>query len=241
VAAVAFFLLVVIPFNQDYRAAARGAVMLSTRQAVAAAPVIAGQVMASDLSPAVLVQSADYLAQRIRTIDSPAIIMQRTPGQIPYSDPGQLAISPVIDLVPRILWPGKPVLSVGYQMSQEYYQLPPQVYTSSAITPEGDLYRHGGWIAAIAGMFLLGCGARVVDEVADLRRGTHGMFLIILLFPGLVQGASDCATLLAGIPATALLWLGAVALSFRRRGGKSATGGPAQSPPAHSRSLSSSA
>ena len=241
VAAVFFFLLVVIPFNQDYRAAARGAVILSTRQAIAAAPVIAGQVMASDLSPAVLVQSADYLAQRIRTIDSPAIIMQRTPGQIPYSDPGQLAISPVIDLVPRILWPGKPVLSVGYQMSQEYYQLPPQVYTSSAITPEGDLYRHGGWVVLIAGMFLLGCGARVVDEVADLRRGTHGMFLIILLFPGLVQGATDCATLIAGIPATALLWLGAVALSFRRRDGKSATGGPAQSPPAHSRSLSSSA
>jgi hypothetical protein len=241
VAAVAFFLLVVIPFNQDYRAAARGAVMLSTRQAIAAAPAIAGQVIASDLSPAVLAQSADYLAQRIRTIDSPAIIMQRTPGQIPYSDPGQLAISPVIDLVPRILWPGKPVLSVGYQMSQEYYQLPPQVYTSSAITPEGDLYRHGGWVVLIAGMFLLGCGARVVDEVADLRRGTHGMFLIILLFPGLVQGATDCATLLAGIPATALLWQGSVALSFRRRGAQSATGGPAQSPPAHSRSLSSPA
>lgn len=241
VAAVAFFLLVVIPFNQDYRAAARGAVMLSTRQAVAAAPAIAGQVLTSDLSPPVLMQSADYLAQRIRTIDSPAIIMQRTPGQIPYSSPGQLAVSPVIDLVPRILWPGKPVLNVGYQMSQEYYQLPPQVYTSSAITPEGDLYRHGGWVVLIAGMFLLGCGARVVDEVADLRRGAHGMFLIILLFPGLVQAATDCATLLAGIPATALLWLGAVALSFRRRGAPPATGGPAQSPPAHSRSLSSRA
>ena len=238
-ATVAFFLLVVIPFNQDYRAVARGEVMLSTRQAVAAAPAIAGQVLASDLSPAVLVQSADYLAQRIRTIDSPAIIMQRTPGQIPYSSPGQLAVSPVIDLVPRILWPGKPVLNVGYQMSQEYYQLPPQVYTSSAITPEGDLYRHGGWVVLIAGMFLLGCAARLVDEVADLRRGAHGMFLIILLFPGLVQAATDCATLLAGIPATALLWLGAVALSFRRRGVPTATGGPAQSPPVRSRSLSS--
>jgi hypothetical protein len=240
-AAVAVFLLVVIPFNQDYRAAARGAVMLSTREAVAAAPAIAGQVLANDISPAVLAQSADYLAQRIRTIDSPAIIMQRTPGQIPYSNPGQLAVSPVIDLVPRILWPGKPVLNVGYQMSQEYYQLPPQAYTSSAITPEGDLYRHGGWVVLIAGMFLIGCAARVVDEVADLRRSTHGMLLIILLFPGLVQAATDCATLLAGIPATALLWLGAVALSFRRRGAPPATGVPAQSPPARSRSLSSPA
>ena len=65
------------------------------------------------------------------------------------------------------------------------------------------------------------------------------MFLIILLFPGLVQAATDFATLLAGIPATALLWFGAVALSFRRRGAQPATDAPAQSPPAHSRSLSS--
>lgn len=213
--------------------------MLSTQQAVAAAPAIAGQVLASGFSPSVLGQSATYLAQRIRTIDSPAIIMQRTPGQIPYSNPGQLAVSPVINLVPRILWPGKPVLNVGYQMSQEYYQLPPQVYTSSAITPEGDLYRHGGWVVLIAGMFLLGCAARVVDEVADLRRSMHGTFLVILLFPGIVQAGDDFATLLAGIPGVALLWYVAVALSFRRRTARPAADEPAQSPRARSRSLSS--
>jgi hypothetical protein len=239
VVAVAFFLLAVVPFNQAYRAVARGQVRLSTQQAVAAAPAIAGQVLSSDLSPAVLAQSADYLAQRIRTIDSPAIIMQRTPGQIPYGNPGQLAVSPFIDLVPRILWPGKPVLNVGYQMSQEYYQLPPQAYTSSNITPEGDLYRHGGWVVLIVGMFLLGCGARVVDEAADLRRSVHGTFLIILLFPGIVQAGDDCATLLAGIPGMALLWYGVVALSFSRRTTRPAAGEPARLPRARSRSLSS--
>jgi len=241
VIAVAFFLLAVIPFNQAYRAAARGQVRLSTQQAVTAAPAIAGQVLAGDFSPSVLGQSAGYLAQRVRTIDSPAIIMQRTPGQIPYRDSGQLAVSPFIDLIPRIIWPGKPVLDVGYQMSQEYYQLPPEAYTSSDITPEGDLYRHGGWVVLIAGMFLLGCAARVLDEVADLRRNMHGTFLIILLFPGIVQAGDDCATLLAGIPAMALLWYGVVALSFRRRAARPAAVVPAQSPPAHSRSLSSPA
>jgi hypothetical protein len=217
--AVALFLLIVIPFNQAYRAAARGGeVTLSTREAVATAPAIASGVLASDFSPTVLGQSVNYLAQRIRTIDSPAIIMQRTPSQIPYSNPGQLAIAPVVDLIPRILWPGKPILDVGYQMSQEYYELPPQVYTSSDITPEGDLYRHGGWFAAIAGMFLIGCAARIIDEVTDLRRGIHGAFLIILLFPGLVQAGSDCATLLAGIPEMVLLWYAVTAISFTRRG-----------------------
>jgi hypothetical protein len=218
VAAVLFFLLIVIPFNQAYRDSARGGtVILSTGQAVAAAPAITGQVVARDLSPAVLSQSARYLAERIRTIDTPAIIMQRTPSEIPYASPGQLLIAPVVGLIPRIIWPGKPILTPGYQMSQEYYGLPPQVYTSSNVTPEADLYRHGGWVPLIVGMLLFGCAIRILDDLADLRRGVHGAFLVVLLFPDIVQAGSDCATLLAGIPGTILLWLAVVALSFTRR------------------------
>jgi hypothetical protein len=217
-AAVLIFLLIIIPFNAAYRASARGGVAtLSTSQAVAAAPAIAGRVVAGDVSLAVLSQSASYLAGRIRTIDTPAIIMQRTPSEIPYASSAQLLIAPVVDLIPRILWPGKPILTPGYQISQEYYQLPAQVYTSSNVTPEADLYRHGGWFPLIFGMFLLGCGIRILDEVADLRRGVHGAFLIVLLFPGIVQAGTDCATLLAGIPGMILLWLAVVWLSFPRR------------------------
>jgi hypothetical protein len=217
VAAVFCFLLIIIPFNQAYRASARGAVTLTTSQAAAAAPAIAGQVIASDISPAVLGTSVSYLAQRIRTIDTPAIMMQRTPSEIPYASPAQLLIAPVVDLIPRIVWPGKPILALGYQISQEYYQLPAQIYTSSDVTPEADLYRHGGWLPLVLGMFLLGCAIRIIDELTDLRRGAHGAFLIILLFPDIVQAGSDCATLLAGIPGMALLWLAVVATSFTRR------------------------
>jgi len=217
VAAVLFFLLIVIPFNQAYRASARGAVTLSTSEAVAAAPAIASQVAATDVSTAVLGESASYLAGRIRTIDTPAIITQRTPSEIPYTSPAQLLIAPVVDLIPRIIWPGKPILTPGYQISQEYFQLPAQIYTSSNVTPEADLFRHGGWFPLIFGMFLLGCAIRIIDEVADLRRGVHGAFLIILLFPDIVQAGSDCATLLAGIPGMVLLWLAVVTLSFTRR------------------------
>jgi hypothetical protein len=218
VSAVLFFLLIIIPFNQAYRTSARsGAATLSVSQAMSTAPAIAAQVVTGDLSTAVLRESADYLTQRIRTIDTPAIIMQRTPGEIPYANPGQLLIAPVVDLIPRILWPGKPILATGYQISQEYFWLPPQMYTSSEVTPEGDLYRHGGWFPLIFGMFLIGCGMRILDEVADLRRGVHGVFLIVLLFPGIVQAEWDCATLLAGIPGTVLLWLAVVAFSFSRR------------------------
>jgi hypothetical protein len=120
--------------------------------AIAAAPAVLGQVVTSDLSPAGLTRSADYLAQRIRTIDSPAIIVQRTPSQIPYGSGAELAQAPALDLIPRALWPGKPILAVGYQVSQQYYDLPASVYTASAVTPEGDLYRHGGWVPVVAGI-----------------------------------------------------------------------------------------
>jgi hypothetical protein len=217
VGAVLLFLLVVIPFNQAYRLSVRGAVTLSTGQAVAGAPAIASQVAATDLSTTVVGESFSFLAQRIRTIDSPAIIMQRTPSDIPYANPADLLIAPVADLIPRILWPGKPILTPGYQISQEYYDLPPTVYTSSEVTPEGDLFRHGGWFPLIVGMFLLGCVIRIIDEAADLRRGVHGAFLIILLFPSIVEAGTDSATLLAGIPGQVLLWLAVVTLSFTRR------------------------
>jgi hypothetical protein len=218
VAAVLFFLLLVIPFNLAYRASARSAsVTLSTGQALAAAPSILGQVAVSDLTPSVVGQSAAFLAERIRVIDSPAIIMQRTPAQIPYGSPAQLAEAPVIDVIPRVLWPGKPILAVGYQISQQYFEIPPGIYTSSDVTPEGDLYRHGGWVPLAAGMFLLGCGIRVLDDITDVRRSVHGTFLIILLFPGIVQAGSDWSTLLAGVPGMIVLWFGAVALSFTRQ------------------------
>jgi hypothetical protein len=216
-AAVLVFLLVIIPFNQAYRTTARGTVTLSTSQAIAAAPAVAAQVADSDISLAVLGESASYLSERIRTIDTPAIIMQQTPAQIPYASAGELLIAPFVDLIPRIVWPGKPILAPGYEISQEYYQLPANLYTSANVTPEGDLYRHGGWLPLIAGMFLLGCAIRIIDEAADLRRSVHGAFIVVLLFPVIVEAGTDCASLLAGIPGMVLLWLAVVSLSFTRR------------------------
>jgi len=195
----------------------RGKVTLSTGQAIATAPAIAGRVVATDASLAIIGESASFPAERIRTIDSPAIIMQRTPGQIPYASPVRLLVSPVVELIPRILWPGKPILASGYRVSQKYYQLPAQLYTSSDVTSEGDLYRHGGWFPLLLGMLVLGCLIRIIDELADLRRSAHGASLILLLFPDTVQAGSDCATLLAGIPGMLVLWLCVVTMSFARR------------------------
>jgi len=217
IACVSVFLIVVVPFNSAYRAASRNATgTLTARQAVSQAPEILRQTLTGHSPIDVVPDSVTYLMQRIREIDSPAIILQRTPEQVPFSSPAQLVEAPVADVVPRAVWPGKPTLNTGDQFSQQYYGLPAGL-TSSAITPVGDFYRHGGWVVVIAGMFVLGCGIRLLDEVLDVRANPHAIFLVLLLFPALVKSEDDWVSLVAGIPGTLLLWLLAVGLTFRAR------------------------
>jgi threonine/homoserine/homoserine lactone efflux protein len=212
------FLLIIIPFNQAYRSAARGASgTLSASQALDTAPGILGQTIRTGNVTGVFSSSAGFLLTRIREIDSPAIIMQRTPGEIGFLSPAQLVEAPVVTLVPRAVWPGKPILDTGYEFSQTYYELPATIYSSSAVTPVGDLYRHGGWIPVIVGMFLLGCGIRLLDDVLDVSGNPHSMFLFLLLFPSLVKQEDDWVGMVAGIPGTLLVWLLAIYLTFRKR------------------------
>jgi hypothetical protein len=213
------FLAVVIPFTAAYRSTARETTgsTLSAGQAVGVAPQILRDTLDGGSSLlAAIPESVSYLLARGQDIDAPAIIMQRTPGQIPYSDPVELITGPLSALIPRALWPEKPILATGYEFGQEYYGLPPTVYSSTTITPIGDLYRYGGWMPVLIGMFVLGCGIRLLDDFLDVRGNPHTVFLTLFLFPSLVMSEQDWITLLAAIPAFILLWWLTVALAFGR-------------------------
>lgn len=217
---VVVFLAIVIPFTAAYRTAARGpsGPTLSAGQAVGLAPqILRSTLSGGDNLLAAIPESISYLLARGQDIDAPAIIMQRTPAQVPYTDPVQLVSGPLSALIPRALWPGKPILDTGYEFGQQYYELPPTVYSSSTITPIGDLYRHGGWAPVLIGMLALGCGIRLLDDCLDVRGDPHAVFLTLFLFPSLVMSEQDWITLLAAIPAFILLWWCTVALAFRRR------------------------
>lgn len=211
------FVTVVIPFTQGYRDNARtSAGTPSAAQAVAAGPGILGQTVNGSALMSDVPSSVSYLLQRIREIDSSAIILQRTPQQIAYFSPIRLVEEPIASLVPRAVWPAKPILASGYDISQKYYDLPPTVYTSSAISQSADLYRYGGWVPVLVGMFLLGCAVRLLDDVLDVQANPHAIFLVLLLFPALVKNEEGWVSILAGIPGTVLIWLLAVSLVFRR-------------------------
>ena len=214
------FLVIIVPFNHAYRSTVRSASgTLSASQAVDAVPGILRQTVATGNIAGVFWSSADFILGRISEIESPAIIVQRTPSQVGFESPAQLVEAPIVDLVPRAVWPGKPIQDSGYQIGQIYFDTPSTIYTSFAVTPVADLYRHGGWIPVIVGMFLFGCGIRFLDEVIDVADNPHSVFLFLLLFPILVKQEDDWVGTLSIIPETLLVWLLAIYLAFRKRRG----------------------
>jgi hypothetical protein len=165
--------------------------------------------------------SATQTGQRISRIGDVAIIVQRTtPSDIAYRPVTELLEAPLLGLVPRAVWPGKPVLATGYQFSRQYYRLAPSQYTSSAITPEGDLWRHGGWLVLIAGMLLFGAGVRILDAtIGDLRTAPVHVLLVLSFFPLIVKHETDAVSLLASVPSVlfgVVIAARLVTLRFRR-------------------------
>ena len=214
----AVFLLIVIPFNAAYRSTIRNSqTTLTSGQALDAAPQIFSQVLNANGLVNTLPASANYLLLRVREIDAPAIIMQRTPGQVAYLSPIQLLTVPAIGLVPRWIWPGKPILAPNYQVTQIYYGKPADLYTASTTTPIGSLFQHGGWLPVIFGMLLFGCGVRLFDDVFDIFENLHATFILPLLLPSVVIAEGGLDTILTDIPAALIIWALCIVLIFRPR------------------------
>jgi len=110
--------------------------------------------------------------------------------------------------------------------------VPATEITYSAITPVGDLWLHGGWIPVIVGMFLIGCGTRLLDDVMDVHANPHCIFLFLLLFPSLVKQEGDWTQTIVAIPSALLIWLFATYITFRKRNRTIAGRSPVSSAPA---------
>jgi hypothetical protein len=196
------FLLLVIPFNAAYREAVRGSgASMSTEEALEIVPATFEEIASPTSWSETLSESYDMFMFRVRMIDNIAMIVQKAPDVIPYDSAVEYAQAPLVGLIPRSVWPDKPIMTSGYEFSQKYYDRPSYVYTSSAITNVGDLYMHGGWGTVLVGAFVLGSGFRLLDVLARPDEDVRALFLLLALLPTLVKSEEDISGLLVGIPA----------------------------------------
>ena len=98
---------------------------------------------------------------RFSGLDLAAIIMRETPDRIPFQ--GGWTIGYVfLAYIPRVLWPGKPMLSIG-QWVTDNYGGGPGIRSQTGPTWVGELYFNFGWSGVVIGMFLLGIYFRVLN------------------------------------------------------------------------------
>lgn len=195
-------LLLLIPINLAYRAqinSAARAGSLSPMATLTNLPSLMAKTYTGKSVTDTFGGSTDFASERLREIDNLALIMQRTPSEIPYRSATELVVGPIAALIPRALWPNKPVISTGYAFSQEYYNLPRASYTASAVTVPGDLYRHGGWPILIVGMMIIGFVLKAIETTCSPYRDLRLCLFYGGLFLLMTNLESDVVSLVAGL------------------------------------------
>ncbi|GAA5147581.1 hypothetical protein GCM10023340_20210 [Nocardioides marinquilinus] len=154
------------------------------------------------------------VVSRLRLIDNEIVIIDKTPVAIPYRPITEMAVAPVTAVIPRAVWPGKPLRVSGLEFYRAYYR--GEGVSSSALTFQGSLYMYGGIGVAVAGMFVLGGALRAVDDARERLGGLRGGLIATIVFVPVVKQELDAVSLLASIPVFLVTYYVVVLALFRR-------------------------
>lgn len=189
------------PFTSDYRNTLRGGEsgQISPATALGQVPAVVGRTAQLATPRSVLVDGPSAVARRLRQVDNVAIVRQKTPSAIAYRPWSEVATGPVVAVVPRALWPSKPIVSTGRDFSLDYYELPPSVYSATAVTVPGDLYRHGGIAPLVVGMTVFGLILRFFDRALSPRHDPRHLIVYVPVFLHLLKIESDVTVFAVGL------------------------------------------
>jgi hypothetical protein len=203
----ALFFFVIIPYNAAYRLQVRNhAGYMDPISAVFTSPTVLRDTVVGrgetdrSVTGGPRESKFEYLTGRTRTVDSLALVVDMTPGIVPYRHLGELLTAPVLTLVPRAVWPNKPIRLTGYEFGQQYMSLDSHIYTASAVSPQADLYRYGGLLVMLAGMGVLGAGHRLIDEAWNPVRDPRAVVVFVPLFFSTALVPDSASDLLAALP-----------------------------------------
>ena len=147
-------------------------------------------------------------AQRSATMDMFADVIRRTPDDVPYWK-GETYYSLVGAMVPRFLWPDKPVKELGQAFGHRYRYLDPTNKSTAINLPIlVEFYVNFGGAAVLIGMVLVGCIYGIVDSIVNRPGQTVviSMIGLTLLLP-LLLIESDFSLVFGGLPLSGLaLW-----------------------------------
>lgn len=100
---------------------------------------------------------------------------------------GKSYIAIFVWFIPRIIWPNKPTVSVGYWYGKEVLGWSYNARSEGAITLMGDAYLNFGYVGVIFIMFLVGWLISAI--YSNLRKkGDFGLFILLSIYPRMLMG-----------------------------------------------------
>lgn len=108
--------------------------------------------------------------KRLNSLGQLCVVVRDVPDRVPFQ--GGWTIANIgLSLIPRALWPGKPGMTIGQWVSENFTH-GGGVETSTSVGPTwiGELYLNFGFPGIVVGMGLFGVMLRVAHEVAFRRQ-----------------------------------------------------------------------
>ena len=192
--------LVLMPLLRLYReiyGQAYGYSSFSVPQTLAALAQAAGQLLEGYRAHGL----REVLAQtfnRLIFLDCFVLVVRWVGVYIPYQM-GRTYWLAVVALVPRVLWPGKPVISLGSWFAQDFWYSGANIFNNVPITALGEGYANWGIMGALVAAVAFGAGTALVYRVLilDTRGSPVGVALYLALLPSLLSMESNTGQNLA--------------------------------------------
>jgi hypothetical protein len=121
--------------------------------------------------------SVEKLTKRMRQIENVAVVLRDTPRPFPHTNGRALPEAVVIALVPRVLWPDKPILDAATTFPQLYLGQAADSRSGTGPSHFGDLYRNFGLVGVLLGMGVLGAVFAALGRLAD-RGGLRTLLIL---------------------------------------------------------------
>lgn len=163
---------------------------------------------------------AQLISRRFYGFDSLTLAVGLTPSVYPHQN-GATLENLAAGLVPRLLWPGKPQIGIGYWFAQVYWPVPQgATQVPQAVTHPGELWIDFGWAGVIVGMAALGLCYRFAVTAIRPGQSAAGTLLYPVVLLTVVVVDRDIplvyVTLVQRLAVTAIV-LAAGELIYRRR------------------------
>jgi len=235
----AFFLL---PINTLYRSAGvtgdfdtRSFFSVVTFLVDSSGRLVSGEI-SNDLPVEDLFQfNVNFALERLELLQNVSLAVALTPEPNEFLSGRYYFMLPALAIVPRAVWPDKPLMDSGRQFAQRYWGVPESmVMQATAPTNVGDLYMNFGAAGVAVGMLLLGIlGAGFYALVAQ-RPGSGAIFLYTVGFLALTTYESDLPMIVLSFTRDSLVAVIVAGLVFRRAENVSRTMAGGSSPNAAS-------